>query len=53
MMMNYNTDESIIQVIEALYKDSSSTVLLNSLLGEFFRTTVGDHKTNYYVRQHI
>ena len=40
VMRNYNIDDNMIQVIEALYRDSSIAVLLNSHLREFFKTTV-------------
>ena len=43
MMRNYNFDGDLIQVIQALYANSNSAVLLNSQLGELFRTTVGAH----------
>ena len=35
VMTNYNIDDNIIQVIDALYKDASSAVLLSSILREF------------------
>ena len=34
------TTEGLVQAIQALYENSSSAVLLNSQLGEFFKTTV-------------
>ena len=40
-MRNYNFDKDRIQVIQALYANSNSAVLLNKQLGELFRTTVG------------
>ena len=40
-MRDFNIEEGLVQVIEALYKNSSSAVLLNKDLGEFFQTTVG------------
>ena len=33
--------EGLIQAIKALYENASSAVLLNSQLGEFFKTIVG------------
>ena len=41
IMRNFNFDNNLIQVMEALYRDSSSAVLLNNNLGDFFKTTVG------------
>ena len=41
MLGNFNIAEGTAQDIKALYEDSSSAVLLNSQLGEFFKTTVG------------
>jgi hypothetical protein len=41
VLRGYNTDERIVGVIQALYEHSSSAVLLNDQLGEFFKTTVG------------
>ena len=38
---NYNFDEDLIQIIQALYAKSNNAVLLNNQLGELFRTTVG------------
>ena len=40
-MSNYNFDKDLTQVIQALYANSNSAVLLNNQLGELFRTTVG------------
>lgn len=34
-------EEGLIQAIQALYSSSSSAVILNSSIGEFFKTTVG------------
>ena len=36
----FQQDEGLVQVIQALYENSSSAILLNSQLGEFFKTTV-------------
>ena len=41
---SFNTDEELVQAIQALYENSSSAVLLNSQLREFFKTTVGVHQ---------
>ena len=38
---NYNFAKDLIQVIQALYANSNSVVVLNNQLGELFRTTVG------------
>ena len=40
-MRDFNIEEGIIQVIESLYKNATSSVLLNNQIGEPFRTTVG------------
>ena len=34
-------EEGLVQAFKALYENSSSAVLLNSRLGELFKTTVG------------
>ena len=39
-----NIDEGLVQVIQALYENSSSAVLLNSQLREFVRTAVEVHQ---------
>ena len=39
--LSFNTEEGLVQVIQALYEHSSSAVLLNKQLGELFQTTVG------------
>ena len=41
VVRSFNIDEGLVQAIQALYENSSSAVLLNSHLGEFFKTTVG------------
>lgn len=41
VMRNFNIEEGLVQIIEALYRDSTSAVLLNNRIGEFFRTSVG------------
>ena len=40
-MRNYNFDEHLVQVIQALHANSDSVVLLNNQLEKLFRTTVG------------
>ena len=40
VLRSYNID-GVVQAIQALHENSSSAVLLNSQLGEFFKTTVG------------
>ena len=41
VLRSFNMHERIVQAIQALYENSSSAVLLNSQLGEFFKTIVG------------
>ena len=41
VLRNFNTDDGLIQAIQALHENSSSAVFSNSQLGEFFKTTVG------------
>ena len=41
VMRDYNFDEDLIQVIEALYNNAASAVLLGDTIGDFFHTTVG------------
>ena len=41
IMTNFNFDTNLIEVIKALYKDSSSAVLQNNTRGDFFHTSVG------------
>ena len=41
VLRDYNFDENLVQVIEALYADSSSAVLLQNRTGVFFNNTVG------------
>ena len=40
----FNIEEGLVLAIQALYENSSSAVLLNSQLGEFFKTTAGVRK---------
>ena len=37
----FNIDEGLVQAIHALFQNSSSEVVLNTQLGEFFKKTVG------------
>ena len=41
VLRSFNIEEELVKAIQALYENSSSTVLLNSQLGEFFKTTIG------------
>ena len=41
VLRGFNVEEGLVQVVQALYEHSSSAVLLNNQLGEFFQTTVG------------
>jgi len=43
VLRGFNIDEGLVQMVEALYKNASSAVLLNNQHGEFFKTTVGVH----------
>ena len=39
----FNIEERLVQAIQLLHENSSSAALLNSQIGEFFKTTVGVH----------
>ena len=52
VMRNYNFNKDLIQVIQALYANSNSAVLLNNQLGELFRTTVGVHQGCPLMQEH-
>lgn len=41
VLRDFSIEEGLVQVIQALYEDSNSAVLLNNKLGHFFPTTVG------------
>ena len=41
VLRSFNIEEGLVQAILALYENSSNAVLLNSQLGEFFKTIVG------------
>ena len=41
VMRNFNFDTHLIEIIQALYQDATSAVLLNNNRGDFFKTTVG------------
>ena len=43
VLRSFNMEEGRIQAIHLIYENSSSAVLLNDQLGEFFKTTVGVH----------
>ena len=40
---SFNIEEGLFQAIQTICEKASSAVLLNSQLGEFFKTTVGVH----------
>ena len=44
VLRSFNVGEELVQAIQALYENSSSAVLLNRHLGEFFKTTAGVRK---------
>ena len=41
VLRSFNVEDGLVQAVQALYEISSSAVLLNSQLGEFFKTKVG------------
>jgi hypothetical protein len=41
VLRGFNIEEGLVQVIQELYRDASSAVLLNGQIGNFFKTTVG------------
>ena len=41
VLRGFGVEEGLVEIIQALYEHSSSAVLLNNHLGEFFRTSVG------------
>jgi exonuclease III len=41
VLRGFNIDEGLVQVIQELYTNASSAVLLDGQIGEFFRTSVG------------
>ena len=41
VLRDFSIEEGLVQMIQTLYHNASSAVLLNSQVGEFFRTTVG------------
>ena len=41
VLRSFNVKEGLVQAIQARYENSNSAVLLNSRLGELFKTTVG------------
>jgi hypothetical protein len=40
VLKGFNIEEGLVQVIQELYRDASSAVLLNGQIGNFFKTTV-------------
>ena len=40
-MVNFGISQEIIDIIKSLYDNSSSAVLINTITGSFFNTTVG------------
>ena len=44
VLRSFNMEEGLVQATQALYKNSSRAVLLNSQQGEFFKTTVDARK---------
>ena len=44
VLRSFNVGEELVQAIQALHENSSSAVLLNSQLWEFFKTTVCVHQ---------
>ena len=41
VLRSFNVEEGLVRIMEALYENAESAVLLNNEIGEFFRTTVG------------
>lgn len=41
VLRGFNIEEGLVQTMQALYAHSSSAVLLNNKIGDFFQTTVG------------
>ena len=41
VLRTFGIEEGLVQTIQALYKTSSSAVLLNNQVGDYFKTTVG------------
>ena len=41
VLRSFNIDEGLVKIMEALYSQASSAVLLNCQVGNFFRTSVG------------
>ena len=41
VLRNFGIEEGLIQTIQALYNTSSSAVLLNNQIGDYFKTSVG------------
>ena len=41
VMKSFNIEKGLVEIIQALYSNATSAVLLNDQIGDFFRTTVG------------
>ena len=41
VLRGFNIDEGLVLLIQALYEHSSSAVIMNNQLGDYFRTTIG------------
>ena len=40
-LRQFNIEEGLVQIIQALYKNAESAVILNNQIGDFFHTTIG------------
>ena len=40
-MANFGISQEIIKIIESLYANSNSAIILNNITGDFFHTTIG------------
>ena len=43
-MRQFNIKERLICLIERLYKNAQSAVIINGAIGKFFKTTVGERQ---------
>ena len=43
-MENVGMSQDIINIIEALYANSNSAIILNNMICDFFHTTVGERQ---------
>ena len=48
VLRSFNINEGLVQTVQALYENSSSAVLLNSQLREFFMTTVSVYQGCFF-----